>query len=244
MIVRSKSKCCRCGQDLPEEVDIRTVYCPGCRAQAVKEAKARYRHNNREKILAESRQWKIENRERVNEYKRRYREENPDKTAAERDRHYSKPENRRKKHLQDRAYYEKNRRRIQARQQEWVKANPKQMLRKKVAHMVRLALKKVGASKGGSSVFDYLDYTSDELKIHLEASFESWMNWSNHGPYIKDRWDDNDASTWTWQMDHIIPQSKLPYDSMDHPNFKKCWALANLRPYSAKANVLRGDGHA
>jgi hypothetical protein len=227
---------------LPEESDPRTVYCKDCRTQAIKEARDRYRRNNREKRLAESRQWKIENRDRVRKYKRKYRKKNPGKSAAERERHYSKPENREKKKLQDRAYYEKNKRSIQARQQKWVKANPKQMLKKKVAHMVRLALKRIGSSKGGSSVFDHLDYTPDDLKVHLEANFEPWMDWSNHGPYVRDKWDDNNVDTWTWQMDHIIPQSHLPYDSMDHPNFQKCWALENLRPYSAKANVLRGDG--
>jgi len=64
------------------------------------------------------------------------------------------------------------------------------------------------------------------------------MNWNNHGLYRKNIWNDNDPSTWTWQLDHIIPYSNLQYDSLDHPNFKKCWALENLRPYSAKRNCL------
>lgn len=66
------------------------------------------------------------------------------------------------------------------------------------------------------------------------------MNWNNHGQYRAEEWDDNDPSTWVWQIDHIIPQSDLPYDSMEHPNFKKCWSLDNLRPYSAKKNVIEG----
>ena len=45
-------------------------------------------------------------------------------------------------------------------------------------------------------------------------------------------WNDNDQSTWTWNIDHIIPQSTLPYTSMDDEIFKKCWALENLRPLS------------
>jgi hypothetical protein len=170
-----------------------------------------------------------------------YRHQHPDKTAADRKRHYSKPENIEKKKAQDRSYYERNRKRIQTRQQEWVRSNPKQMLKKKVSHMVRLALKKSGTSKNGISVFTHLDYSPDQLKSHIEKQFESWMNWSNHGPYVTDKWDDNDVFTWTWQIDHIIPQSKLPYESMSHPNFKKCWALENLRPLSAKENVLRKD---
>jgi hypothetical protein len=40
--------------------------------------------------------------------------------------------------------------------------------------------------------------------------------------------------------DHIIPQSKLQYTSMKDENFKKCWSLENLRPLSAKQNVIDG----
>ena len=64
------------------------------------------------------------------------------------------------------------------------------------------------------------------------------MTWDNHGNYNKQLWNDNDQLTWTWQLDHIIPQSDLLYISMSEDNFKKCWALSNLRPYSAKQNLL------
>ena len=64
------------------------------------------------------------------------------------------------------------------------------------------------------------------------------MNWNNHGLYRKNIWDDNDPLTWTWQLDHIIPHSVLPYKSMEDENFKKAWALSNLRPLSAKQNLL------
>ena len=66
------------------------------------------------------------------------------------------------------------------------------------------------------------------------------MNWNNRGIYKVNTWQDNDVSTWKWNIDHIIPQSCLPYTSMEDDNFKKCWALENLRPYSAKLNVLDG----
>jgi hypothetical protein len=80
-----------------------------------------------------------------------------------------------------------------------------------------------------------------DLKIYIEAQFEPWMTWDNHGNYDLNTWDDNDQFTWVWQIDHIIPQSLLPYTSMEDDNFKKCWALENLRPYSAKQNLLDGN---
>ncbi len=91
--------------------------------------------------------------------------------------------------------------------------------------------------------FKVLGYTPQQLIDHLmnHPDKEPWMNENNQGVYTKLKWDDNDPSTWVWHLDHIIPQSKLPYDSMDHPNFKKCWALENLRPLSAPQNLKEGN---
>jgi hypothetical protein len=91
-----------------------------------------------------------------------------------------------------------------------------------------------------SSCFDILDYTFDELKFHLESQFESWMSWENHGKYSAKNWNDNDSATWTWQIDHIIPKANFIFSNDDTIEIKKCWALSNLRPYSAKQNNIDG----
>jgi hypothetical protein len=112
-------------------------------------------------------------------------------------------------------------------------------LRHRVSSSVKATIKRQGKSKNGS-VLKFLPYKIKDLKEHLEYKFESWMNWSNHGKYNVKTWKDDDQSTWTWQIDHIIPHSDLPYDSMEHENFKKCWCLENLRPLSAKQNLIDG----
>lgn len=112
-------------------------------------------------------------------------------------------------------------------------------LRGIISHTIWYRLKINGAKKNGSAL-KYLPYTMQELKQHLENKFEPWMNWDNHGRYHSKTWKDDDSSTWTWQIDHIIPASLLPYSSMEEENFKKCWALDNLRPYNAKQNCLDG----
>ena len=96
------------------------------------------------------------------------------------------------------------------------------------------------SSKNGKSSFSHLKYSVKELKNHLELQFEPWMTWHNYGSYHPKIWDDNDSSTWKWNIDHIIPQSDLPYTSMTDRNFQICWELKNLRPYSAKQNNLDG----
>lgn len=96
-------------------------------------------------------------------------------------------------------------------------------------------------TKNGESCLNYLPYSIQELKKYLESKFEPWMNWHNYGSYIKQEWDDNDPKTWKWNIDHIIPQSGFKFNSMKDEEFENCWALNNLRPYSAKKNLLENN---
>lgn len=114
-------------------------------------------------------------------------------------------------------------------------------LRCNISRTINKYLKLNFSSKNGNSILKFLPYTIQDLKIHLEKQFEYWMTWNNWGTYKKDIWDDEDQLTWTWQIDHIIPQSKLPYTNMEEENFKKNWALNNLRPLSSKQNLLESN---
>lgn len=116
--------------------------------------------------------------------------------------------------------------------------DPSYKLRKEVSSLIYIMIKSQNGSKSGNSILNFLPYTIEELCNHIESQFESWMNWDNHGNYRVKDWDDNDSTTWKWQLDHIIPQSKLAFNSMNHDNFLKCWDLKNIRPLSAKQNVL------
>jgi hypothetical protein len=123
-------------------------------------------------------------------------------------------------------------RRSELNKKRW-KSDPIYRLRRIVSSSISQALKKTHSSKCGISMLKFLPYTITELRVHLESQFEPWMNWENHGTYDPDRK--------TWQLDHIIPQSKLLYDSMEHTNFQKCWALDNLRPLDARENSSKGN---
>ncbi|MCK9567743.1 hypothetical protein M0R72_02185 [Candidatus Pacearchaeota archaeon] len=82
-------------------------------------------------------------------------------------------------------------------------------------------------------IFKRLPYTAAELKAHIESLWETWMNWDNYGVY--------DKSKLTWQIDHVIPKSKLTFDSLDCENFQKLWTLDNLRPLETIANIKKGN---
>jgi hypothetical protein len=60
------------------------------------------------------------------------------------------------------------------------------------------------------------------------------MNWDNYGGLM------NNLNK-TWHIDHIIPNSKFAYRSLDDPLFIECWSLKNLRPMEKIANVKKSN---
>lgn len=108
-------------------------------------------------------------------------------------------------------------------------------LKRRVSALIRNSLHKQGAR-----FQEVLGYSPNDLRCHLEALFEPWMTWSNWGTYTV-AWDDGDISTWTWQIDHIVPVDSFQYKDFNDAAFKQCWSLDNLRPLSAKENLLKGS---
>ena len=104
-------------------------------------------------------------------------------------------------------------------------ADPKLRLRKNIVKAIRKALKKQG--KPSKRSFEKLPYDLKQVTEHIEGQFDEHMTWENYGSY--------------WQIDHIYPQSRLLYDSYDHENFQKCWALSNLQPLEASENYRKGN---
>jgi molybdopterin converting factor small subunit len=218
----------------------RALLCLDCKPKALKEAQRKHRASHKEAISKTTKIYRENNKDKIREHKKIYKQNNKDKVKADRDRHYSNQKNREKKSEQDRKYREANGKKIRAKKREWAKTQPLYLLRMKVSHLIRQHLKSHNGSKNGESSFSNVGSSVEDLRNHLESKFEPWMNWDNHGVYRKASWDDNDPSTWKWQIDHIIPHFSFHYDSMKHPDFKKCWALDNLRPLSAKKNLLKG----
>lgn len=111
-------------------------------------------------------------------------------------------------------------------------SSPEDRLKSALTNAIGLAVRRAGGFKVRNPLVN-LPYTMEDLKIHLEKQFESWMNWDNWGPYT--------TKYKTWQIDHIIPQSKLPFTEVEDTNFLKCWDLTNLRPFETQANLRKGN---
>jgi len=187
------------------------IYYENNKTEILEKAK-QYNINHNEERKAYSKQYYVDNREHFLEESKKYQKENIDKI--------NQYHNERNKKLR--------------------KENPKIKLHNAISASIYFHLKAQGTSKLGKSCIKHLPYSIIELLNHLENQFESWMDWSNYGRYDAKSWNDKDQSTWTWQIDHIKPQSLFDYKSMEDELFKECWALENLRPYSSKQNWLDG----
>ena len=102
---------------------------------------------------------------------------------------------------------------------------PSNVISNRIRTQIHKHLKLRGLSKGGKT-FALLGYTGTELYNHLQSQFTESMSWDNMGE---------------WHIDHIRPVSSFDYDSTEHPDFKKCWALNNLQPLWAQDNLNKNN---
>lgn len=105
----------------------------------------------------------------------------------------------------------------------WKRASKERKLRKNISVAIKRSLKGGCPSK---AIFEKLGYTPEQLKEYISLLFKEGMSWDNHGE---------------WHIDHIVPQSWLPFESIEDENFIKCWSLSNLQPLWAKENLSKQD---
>ena len=102
-------------------------------------------------------------------------------------------------------------------------SNPKNRISARFRTLISTYNVRKGARKTSKS-FEVLGYTKEDLCNHIESLFVDGMSWDNMH---------------LWHIDHIRPFASFNFDSTDHPDFKKCWALNNLQPLWAKDNLSK-----
>lgn len=90
------------------------------------------------------------------------------------------------------------------------------------------AMKSTLTKKSNQKWQNIVGYSLDDLKEHLNKTMPDGYNW-------------NDYLSGKLHIDHIIPQSKFNYDSQDSIDFRRCWAIDNLRLLPAKENISKGN---
>jgi hypothetical protein len=234
------------------------------RYQKNKEKEARnnkqWRKDNPEKVKLLWKQYYKENRDRELKRKKIWRENNRDKLKE-----YA--ENRKKNNPNYmKEWYQKNRIRIIERKIQWQKNNPeianknsrkwrennpeyfvnyrknnknklniwmknkrktniKCNLNHRVSTAIDMSLK---GNKNGRQWESLVDYSMLDLKTHLQKTMPKGYTWQD---YLEGK----------LHIDHIIPKSAFNFDKPEDINFKKCWALENLRLLPATENIRKSN---
>ena len=162
-----------------------------------KVADKKYRIKNKEKLSNKHKVWYDDNKDKWNLYIKKYREKNIDKI---------------KKTKRD---YERNRK----------ASDPIYKLISNFRTAIYQVLKESNVEKN-KHYFDILQYTPEELIVHLELQFKDSMNWDNYG---------------FWHVDHKLPITHFNIQEMGDEEFMKCWSLENLQPMWAEENIRKSN---
>jgi len=74
--------------------------------------------------------------------------------------------------------------------------------------------------------FEILQYSPEELAIHLENQFTEDMTWENYGE---------------WHVDHRLPITSFNFQEIGDNEFMRCWSLDNLQPMWADENIRKSN---
>lgn len=188
-----------------------------------------------------NRRWKRVNRDKVRAARKRYCQKYPDKVKEEA-KHFRRCNPNYKKeyynhHKEEAKEWFRNRSPEQKKakaeyNRKWKKnrynTNAGYKLRTIISEAVRRSIR----GTKDDSICKILGYSIDELKKHLESQFEDWMTWDNLGLT-------SNKPRITWQIDHIRPVNTFNITDIYCEDFKKCWALSNLRPLDSYLNASR-----
>lgn len=190
----------------------------GCSIQLTRQRNKLWRIRNAKELAKKKSQYQKKNRGMITERKKKWREtRRPPKIdiQCKECKEYFTPISRHKHHT-----FCSNLCRVR-----WWAKEPKTNLCTRIRSGISDALKERGIRKG-EKTFTLLGYSPDDLMFYLESQFTDGMSWDNMGE---------------WHIDHIRPVSSFDFDSTEHPDFKKCWALNNLQPLWARDNMSKGD---
>ena len=149
-------------------------------------------HNNKAKCLSRSKLYYIENKDRIKDRNKRYRDS-----------------------IKNTDKYKK------------VRRDGYRKYRKTIPHIIswRKIVNRTLCYFGENEIYrtiEYLGYSPNELKIHIESLFSEGMSWENHGE---------------WHIDHIFPLSMFEIGTPSHI----VNSLSNLRPLWAFDNLSKGN---
>lgn len=210
----------------------------------------KYRQDNIEKLKAKDNKYYADNKERINARKRKYRQDNIDEMRAygreyyalnrekrldEQKIYHKNNKEQRKKYYENnkdaigaygKKYQKNNRKRLTAYKTNLYRTNPRHKLSRCISRSISYSLK---TGKGGKKWLSLVDFTLSQFMKQFQRQFQPGMTWENHG-----------KGSDKWEIDHIIPVKAFNFTGPDDEDFKRCWALSNLRPMWGPENRSKG----
>jgi len=172
-----------------------------------------------------ARKWYQKNKEKINKKTNQWRENNPDKYRKQHREHQKNWRENNPEYLKE--WCLENNIDLKEYHKQWAgkrrKTDLKYNLNRKISRGIYKSLK---ANKAGRHWEDLVGYSLNEVIRHLKKTMPENYTW-------------NDYLQGKLHIDHIIPISVFNYDKLEHADFKKCWALKNLRLLPAEENIRK-----
>jgi hypothetical protein len=161
-----------------------------------------------------------EQQTKVAEGKRRYRQENREKVAAAKAKWDAENAEHRKEYTE--AY--KERRKVVRGYR--LKTDPRAALNHRMSCLVRNTLKGRGGRKGSKRWEELVGYTIADLERHLRRTIPDGLTW-------------DDFMAGRLHIEHKTPLSAFNFTDPSHIDFRRAWALSNLRLWPGPDNLKK-----
>jgi len=197
----------------------------------------RHYQKNKDKKLAYNKEYYEKNAEQLREYAKIYGVENREARLG-----YGKEYYRNVLKPKSSEYYEKNKDRILEYSRGYRRKHRDRICesrRLKLKNSIRLRLNHRMSThirvsllngKNGYKWESLVGYTVEDLEKHLKRTLRKDIFWES---FIKNPED--------YHIDHIIPVSAFNYENEKDIDFKRCWALENLRIIPKSENLKKKD---
>jgi hypothetical protein len=212
-----KQVCRKCGGEFPKTAEFfyfinRTRRFETRCKKCINEYQKAYQNNNADKIKTYKKEYAKENSEALTKKSVEWAKNNIEK----------KRRNSRRWARKFRRLYPEKHREYESKRRKNKRATDKKYA---LSNNMRAAIwQTIKGNKRGRTWQGLVGYTVDELKRHIEKQFTEGMSWDNYGK---------------WHIDHAIPISVFNYETPEHEDFKRCWALENLQPLWAMENIIK-----
>ena len=221
-------KCSVCKKEFPETSEFfywrykgRGIFQAKCKT-CNKTASKKYREDNPEKAKAAVDRWKNADPARAKKSVRNSYHKNKLKYTSKKRLHYV---NNKEKYIKEanerRSKNPKKYREYDNRSSARYRATKVGNIRGRISAQISNVMR---GKKMGRRWEILVGYSAQELIAHIEKLFLDGMSWENRHK---------------WHIDHIIPVSAFNFTKPEHRDFKRCWALKNLRPLWAKDNMRK-----